>query len=103
MGYHYKAVSSLCCGELFLVGVTAHYSGVPAAVIPLGASAKRAVPKRANHGRFASFSRCRFVRVLLDAVVSCPRLTVTSVVCSAWASNTLRQRSWMTHASIVGV
>ncbi len=40
----------------------------------------------------ASFSRCRFVRVLLVAVVSCLRMTDTIVVFSVWASNTLKMR-----------
>lgn len=80
---HYKAIHLCVCGKLFLVSVsTAQYSSVPA-VILLGASAERAVfPQRANHGRFASFSRCHYLRVLLDALISCPRLTVTSVVFS---------------------
>ncbi len=51
----------------------------------------------------ASFSRCRFVRVLLVAVVFCLRMTDTIVVFSVWAANTLKLRSWMTHASVVGV
>ncbi len=49
-----------------------------------------------------SFSRCRFVRVLLVAVVSCLRMTDTIVAFSVWASNTLKMRSWMTHAPVVG-
>ncbi len=51
----------------------------------------------------ASFSRCRFVRVLQVAFVSCLRMTDTIVVFSVWASNMLKMRSWMTHAPFVGV
>ncbi len=50
-----------------------------------------------------SFSRCLFIRVLLVAVISCLRMTDTIVVFSVWASNTLKMRSWMTHAPVVGV
>ncbi len=51
----------------------------------------------------ASFSRCRFVRVLLVAVVFCLRMTDTIVVFSVWAFSTLKLRSWMIHAPVVGV
>ncbi len=51
----------------------------------------------------ASFSRCRFVRVLLVEVVFCLQMTYTIVVFSVWAADTLKLRSWMTHASVVGV
>ncbi len=86
---------------LFLVGVTVRSAESLSSAIPLGTSTKRANSKRANHGR--SFSRCRFVRVLLVAVVSCLRMTDTIVVFSVWASYTLKMRSWMTHAPVVGV
>ncbi len=42
-----------------------------------------------------SFSRCRFVCVLLVAVVFCLRMTDTIVVFSVWAADTLKLRSWM--------
>ncbi len=87
---------------LFLVGVTVRLAESLSSAIPLGTSTKRANSKRANHGR-SRLSRCHFVRVLLVAVVSCLRMTVTIVVFSVWASNMLKMRSWMTHAPVVGV
>ncbi len=88
---------------LLPVGVTVRSAESLSSVIPLGTSTKRANSKRSNHLTIASFSGCRFVRVLLVAVVSCLRMTDTIVVFSVWASDTLKLRSWMTHASVVGM
>ncbi len=89
--------------DLFLVGVTVQSAVSLAAVIPLGTSTERANSKRANYGRLASFSRCRSIRVLLPAFGTCLRMMDTIVVFSVWASSTLKMRSWMTHAPVVGV
>ncbi len=78
---------------LFLVGVTVQSAESLSAAIPLGTSTKRA---KSRSRTIASFSRCRFVRVLLVAVVPCPRMTDTIVVFSVWVSNTLKMPSWMT-------
>ncbi len=83
---------------LFLVGVMVQSAEFLSAAIPLGTSTKRA-----NHGWSRLFSRCHSVRVLLVAVVSCLRMMDTIVFFSVWASNTLKMRSWMTHAPVVGV
>ncbi len=50
----------------------------------------------------ASISRCRSVRVLLVAVVSCPQMTDTIIVFSVWASNTLKMRSWFESCACCG-
>ncbi len=89
---------------LFLDGETLRSAESLSSAIPLGTSTKKANSKTANHGRSRLFAkRCRFVRVLLVAVVSCLRMTDTIVVFSVSASNTLKMRSWMTHAPVVGV
>ncbi len=87
----------------FLVGLTVRSAESLSSTIPPGTSTKRANSKRANHGRSRLFQDFRFVRVLLVAVVPCPRMTDTIVVFSVWASNMLKMRSWMTHAPVVGV
>ncbi len=84
---------------LLPVGITVRSAESLSSAIPLGTSTKRANSKRANHGRSRLFQD--FVRVLLVAVVSCLRMTDTIVAFRA--SNTLKMRSWMTHASVVGV
>ncbi len=84
---------------LFLVGVTVQSAESLSAEISLGTSTEKANSKRANHGRL----RCRSVYVLLVAVASCPRMMLSSVVFSVWASNTLKMHSWMTHVPVVGV
>ncbi len=79
---------------LFLVGVTVRSAESLSSAIPLGTSTKRANSKRANHGRS---------RLFQDAVSSVSfwlRMTDTTVVFSVWASNTLKMRSWMTHAPL---
>ncbi len=88
---------------LFPVGVTVRSAESLSSAIPLSTSTERANSKRAKSRTIASFSRCRFVRVLLVAVVFCLRMTDTIVVFSVWAADTLKLRSWMTHASVVGV
>ncbi len=50
----------------------------------------------------ASFSRCRFVRVLLVAVVFWLRMTDTIVVFSVWAADTLKLRSSQSRALAAG-
>ncbi len=47
------------------------------------------------------FFKMPFSRVLLFVVISCPRMTDMIVVFSVWASNTLKMRSWTTHAPVV--
>ncbi len=69
---------------LFQVGVTVQSAESLSAAIPLGTLTKRANSKRA---------RCRSVRVLLVAVVSCLRMMDTIVVFIVWASNTLKMCS----------
>ncbi len=86
---------------LFLVGVTVRSAESLSSAIPLGTSTKRANSKRANHGRSRPFQ---------DAVSSVSfwlrsflRMTDTIVVFSVWAADTLKMRSWMTHAPVVGI
>ncbi len=88
---------------LFPVGVMVRSAESLSSAIPLGTSTERANSKRANHGRSRLFQDAVSVRVLLVAVVSCLRMTDTIVVFSVWAADTLKLRSWMTHASVVGI
>ncbi len=88
---------------LFPVGVTVR--SALSSAIPLGTSTERANSGRANHGRSRLFqdavsSVSFWLRI---AVLSCLRMTDTIVVFSVWAADTLKLRSWMTHASVVGI
>ncbi len=88
---------------LFPVGVTVRSAESLSSAIPLGTSTERANSKRANHGRSHLFQ---------DAVLSVSFWLRSFSVCgmadtiiffSVWAADTLKLRSWMTHASVVGV
>ncbi len=88
---------------LFPVGVTVRSAESLSSAIPLGTSTKRANSKRANHGRSRLFQDAVSSVSFWFAVVFCLRMTDTIVVFSVWAADTLKLRSWMTHASVVGV
>ncbi len=88
---------------LFLVGVTVRSAESLSSAIPLGTSTKRANSKRANHGRSRLFQDAVSSGVLLVEVVSCLRMTNTIIIFSVGTSNTLKMRSWMTHAPVVGI
>ncbi len=87
---------------LFLVGVTVQSAESLSASIPLGTSTKRANSKRANHGRSCLFEDA-VPSVSSGCGVSCPRMTDRSLSSASGLPNTLKMRSWMTHAPVVGV